>query len=276
MKRIEFIAPVEAIRGNLSGKQKNLVYAENDNPAYEAPIGRQYARNYRPSFIGAKRASDGLKYFSVKTKSATGLTLSSKKAMAVLGGAGALIAAILRDPSRKTALQLQLEYNIQHGLVETGTSLRKWMSEKVQNALRMKAQIIDFKAGAGTTEVKVKNPWVEGGIAPEVGVGEIVLSKFWGMLADQPIEYKLSGYSKKGIAHEGDTFGNDFFPSAYNVFGLTSASAVVGSEEKDVICFPFEGAVTEVQALAKNGTPVVLNDVIESGTYEIVSLPKAD
>ena len=275
MKRIEFIAPVEAIRGNLSGKQE-LVYAENDNPAYEAPIGRQYARNYRPSFIGAKRASDGLKYFAVKTKSATGLTISSKKTMAVLGGAGALIAAILRDPARKTALQLQLEYNIQHGLVAEGTSLRKWMSEKVQNALRVKAEVIDFKAGAGTTEVKVNNPWVEGGTGTNVGVGEIVLSKFWGMLADQPIEFKLSGFSKKGIAHTGDTFGNDYFSGSYNVFDLMQTLAEVGGQTKTVVCLPFEGTVTEVQALAKNGTPVELNDAIDAVTSEIVSLPKAD
>lgn len=275
MKRIEFIAPVEAIRGNLSGKQE-LVYAENDNPAYDAPIGRQYARNYRPSFIGAKRASDGLKYFSVKTKSATGLTLSSKKAMAVLGGAGALIAAILRDPSRKTALQLQLEYNIQHGLVAAGTSLRKWMSEKVQSALRVKAAIIDFKAGAGTTEVKVNNPWVKGGDGTSIGVGDIVLTKFWDMLADQPIEYKLSGFSQKGVAHEGDSFANAYLFGDYNVLGLRQADAVVGGQSKTVICLPFEGTVTEVQALSKNGTPVLENDAIVAGTYDIVSLPKAD
>lgn len=216
MKRIEFIAPVEAIRGNLSGKQK-LVYAENDNPAYEAPIGRQYARNYRPSFIGAKRASDGLKYFSVKTKSATGLTLSSKKAMAVLGGAGALIAAILRDPSRKTALQIQLEYNIQHGLVAAGTSLRKWMSDKVQSALRFKQSEIDFKAGTGTTEVKVNNPWVEGGTGTNVGVGDANLVKFWDMLASNSIKFKVEGMT--GVGHAGTGF-TDIISSTYNVLGL--------------------------------------------------------
>lgn len=221
MKRIEFIAPVEAIRGNLSGKQK-LLYAENDNPAYEAPIGRQYARNYRPSFIGAKRASDGLKYFSVKTKSATGLTLSSKKAMAVLGGTGALIAGILRDPARKTALQIQLEYNIQHGLVAAGTSLRKWMSEKVSECLRFKQPNIDFKAGTGTTEVKVANPWdgFTASGATVVSVGNTNQIKFWDTLAQNPIFFSIEGM--KGIAHVGDDW-DSVVESNFNVLGLEYA-----------------------------------------------------
>lgn len=275
MKRIEFIAPVEAIRGNLSGKQE-LVYAENDNPAYEAPIGRQYARNYRPSFIGAKRSSDGLKYFSVKTKSAAGLTLSSKKTMAVLGGAGALIAAILRDPARKTALQLQLEYNIQHGLVEAGTSLRKWMSEKVQFALRTKAGGIDFKAGAGTTEVKIKNPWTSYGEGSPVGVGNMVLAKFWGMLADQPIEFKLAGYAQKGFAHNGDVFNSEYLNSQNNVFGLTEGTVRVESQTKTVICLPFESGATEIQVLSVSNTIVESGAAIVAGTYDIVSMERYD
>lgn len=43
MKRIEFIAPVEAMRGNLSGKQ-DLLYVENDNKAYEGPVGQTQLR----------------------------------------------------------------------------------------------------------------------------------------------------------------------------------------------------------------------------------------
>lgn len=84
MKRIEFIAPVEALRGNMSGKQ-TLVYAQNDNPAYDAPEGRQYARNYKPRYIGYRRAKDGAVYFGVKRKSATKVDAASKITMAALG-----------------------------------------------------------------------------------------------------------------------------------------------------------------------------------------------
>ena len=54
MKRIEFIAPVESMRGNLSGNQ-SLEYALNNNPAYDAPDGVQYARNYQPRLAPIKR-----------------------------------------------------------------------------------------------------------------------------------------------------------------------------------------------------------------------------
>ena len=57
MKRIEFISPVEAMRGNLSRTKQTLLYAENDNPAWDAPVDkRSYARNYQPIFVGAKVA----------------------------------------------------------------------------------------------------------------------------------------------------------------------------------------------------------------------------
>ena len=90
MKRIEFIAPVEAMRGNLSGKQE-LEYPLNENPAFYAPTGKHYATNYQPRFIGAKRASDNLKYFAIRTKSAVNMTTNSILAMAALGAAGAII-----------------------------------------------------------------------------------------------------------------------------------------------------------------------------------------
>lgn len=258
MKRIEFIAPVEAIRGNLSGKQK-LVYAENDNPAYEAPIGRQYARNYRPSFIGAKRASDGLKYFSVKTKSATGLTLSSKKAMAVLGGAGAFIAGILRDPSRKTALQIQLEYNIQHGLVAAGTSLRKWMCVKVQECLRFKKANVDFKAGAGTTEVKVMNPWFgfsSAGVTV-VGVGDTILVKFWDTLATDPIFFSIEG--AKGVAHVGDEWAL-VIENEYNVLGLTYADGSAYVQMNGMYVIDAEGVYQQGSTVITAGKKYLLTE----------------
>lgn len=101
MKRIEFIAPVEAIRGNLSGAQK-LRYPTDDQGAYEGPVGSvNYARNYAPRFVGAKVAKSGLKYFSVRTKTANHLTAKSKKAMALLGGCGAIYAALIKTPALK-------------------------------------------------------------------------------------------------------------------------------------------------------------------------------
>ena len=223
MKRIEFIAPVESMRGNFSGNQK-LVYAMNDNPAYDAPIGRNYARNYRPSFIGAKVAKSGKKYFAVKTKTAAGISTLSKKAMALLGGTAAVIKAILADGARKAAIQNIMEYQIQHGIISSDTSLRKFMDGVIRPALSRKAQTIEFRAGTGTTPVVVNNPWVSGGSATDIStyIKNEILVKFWGVLATNPITFTVEGM--KGVAHS----GNDFIAivgANYNVLGLTVSDA---------------------------------------------------
>lgn len=222
MKRIEFIAPVEAMRGNLSGTQKSLEYPSNDNAAYDAPIGRQYARNYKPCFIGAKRASDGLKYFGVRTKSAFGMSLKSKKAMAVLGGTGAIVGAILRD---KTSAIFETAYAAYEKYMERQTqkaSFRKWLSVYIIRALKAKAAII----GVGNTLLPgqgftFNNPWVTGGSATlNVTLSNEILVKFWGELANAPIEFTVGGL--KGVAHSGQTFDAVMNVGNINVLGLTA------------------------------------------------------
>lgn len=223
MKRIEFIAPVESMRGNLSGNQK-LVYAENDNPAFDAPIGRNYARNYRPSFIGAKVAKSGKKYFAVKTKSAAGISTRSKKAMALLGGTAAVIKAILVDGARAAAIQNILEYQIQRGIISSDTSLRKFMDSVIRPALSSKAANIEFRAGTGTTPVVVRNPWSKDGDGTDINtfVKNEILVKFWGVLASEPIQFTVEGM--KGVAHVGDDF-SEVIDDNYNVLGLSRATA---------------------------------------------------
>lgn len=83
-KKVFMIAPFEAMTGNLSGDQK-LEYAENNNPAYEAPNGTQYARNYKTRYVGARRGKDGLVYFQVKQTSAAVLNNKTRLAMGLTG-----------------------------------------------------------------------------------------------------------------------------------------------------------------------------------------------
>lgn len=161
MKRIEFIAPVDSMRGNLSGKQ-DLVYPTNDNKAYDSPEGSvNYARNYRPSFIGAKRSSDGLKYFAVKTKSAIHMTTKSKREMALMGGAGAIMAAILRykDEDLYLKLQLALDYAQVNNLTKAKT-LRAFLTPIIRKALARKYNYVLQLTYAVGQEVVVNNPWI--------------------------------------------------------------------------------------------------------------------
>lgn len=156
-KRIEFIAPVEAMRGNLSGRQ-NLLYAENDNKAYYGPVGsKNYARNYTTRFIGAKRASDGRKYFSVKTKTANHLTPAAKSAMALMGGTGAIVAAIMRN---KTLTPYVEAYAQWIELVNLGSTMtfRQTLTGWVRQGLATKSATIAFSGPRAV--YSIQNPWI--------------------------------------------------------------------------------------------------------------------
>lgn len=211
MKRIEFISPVEAMRGNLSGKQ-DLVYAENDNKAYEAPANqRNYARNYSPRFIGAKRSSDGRMYFAVKTKTATTITAASKRAMAVLGGVGAITAAILRRETYKAACKAQMDVENEQGY--GWKSLRQFLDAKIRPELTAKSADIVIAPVGGT----FRNPWVDGGTGIVLTIPMNTLTRLWSELANNPISYKVS--SLKGVAHEGETF-SELVASNHNSLDL--------------------------------------------------------
>lgn len=83
MRKIEFIPGILAMRGNLSGNQK-VGYPLQGGAAYDAPQGINYATAYRASYIGAKRAKDGLTYFAVKTKQTVNITPEARLKWAVL------------------------------------------------------------------------------------------------------------------------------------------------------------------------------------------------
>lgn len=273
MKRIEFIAPVEAMRGNLSGAQ-TLHYAENDNPAYDAPLGRNYARDYRPSFIGAKVAKSGKKYFAVKTKSATTISTRSKKAMAVLGGTGAVIAAILVDAARKAALEGIREWLVEHGQLDSNVSLRKYMSDIIMPALRAKNATIRFAAGTGTTPVEVNNPWVSGGSATDITafIKDEILVKFTKELAVNGAVFYVEGF--KGITWRSSNAQNNWaFASicggdqeavSLNVLGLSldSESFIQGKVcMGDLYLLDAEGNYVNSSVVPADGQKFTLTEV---------------
>lgn len=158
MKRIEFIAPVESMRGNLSGNQ-SLEYAENNNPAYDAPNGVQYARNYQPRFIGAKRGSDGLKYFTVRTKSATNLKATTRRAMGIVGVTAAIRSALMNAHAADYAkMQQAFDYlKAKEQLPEGQNTFKKWFDANVKQMLVYKKATWSFTAAS--TSFTLKNPY---------------------------------------------------------------------------------------------------------------------
>ena len=215
MKRIEFIAPVSAMRGNLSGAQ-NLKYPTQDNKAYEGPVGEMnYARNYTPRFVGNKRAADGQKYFSVKTSSANHLTVKSKHAMAVLGGVGSLISAIYRTKTSSTYIALRAQWQALQGVGDTRT-FRKYLTDGLRAMIEGKQKSVVF-AGPKPPVTIVSN-W-NGDENPTVTIGNNILAKFWDELAIDGIYFTVDG--QKGIAKDGWDFDEIITQTDKNVLGLT-------------------------------------------------------
>lgn len=177
MKRIEFVLPVESMRGNLSGEQ-NLVYAQNNNPAYEAPNGTQYARNYQGRYIGAKVSRTGIKYFGVKTKSATVLNADTRMTMATLAGVAAIRSALMKDHASDYAqITANLVVQVAQGII-SGTGKRTVMSlfyETVSNMLKSHADTCTF---AGSTPVVLKNPWTNSA-APAGAISVTISNALW-------------------------------------------------------------------------------------------------
>lgn len=195
MKRIEFLAPVEAMRGNLSGAQ-NLKYPTQNNKAFESPEGSvNYARNYSTRFIGAKRASDGLKYFAVKTKTATHITARSLMAMALLGGAGAMYAALVRNKASQSYTGIYAQW-VELQNVGNTKSFREYVMDNFRQALASKASTITF-AGPRPA-VTINNPW-QGAQTPEISISRNILVKFWPQLSINGFTFTIDGIKVVGI-----------------------------------------------------------------------------
>lgn len=214
-KRIEFLAPVESMRGNLSGSQ-DLVYAENDNRAYEAPADRtNYARNYQTRYIGNKRSSDGLKYFGVKTKSAVTTSANAMLAMAAMGGAAAVYNAMKVAGGQKWQ---QVQYNYEESFKNYYKSLRQYAMNVIMQALRAKTTDITF---GGPTVARYPNPWrtVD---QDELNIGNRILTKFWAELSLNGTQFFVNGQT--GVGKSGIAFGAiaEGSPEVPNVLSLAT------------------------------------------------------
>lgn len=219
MKIVEFIAPVEAIRGNMSGRQ-DLLYPTNDNKAYEGPIGSvNYARNYTTRFVGAKIAKSGKKYFIVRTKSANHLTAKSKMAMALLGGAGALYSALLKNSALKAQAQAVWVKAQELG---DQRSFRAFMMFYFRRALIGHEQTIALNVSGSS--VSIDNPWAKVSGELNLPVSQGIRVKFWTELFNEGITFKIDG--AVGIAIEDATF-EQVTTQNYNTLGLTIQESTV-------------------------------------------------
>lgn len=271
MRRIEFIAPVEAMRGNLSGKQ-NLVYNDHDNKAFDAPLGRQYAKNYQPRFIGARRASDGRKYFAVKTKTATLISADTKTNMAILGVIGNIYANVISDPSSTAYLVLQAGYE-RFKAADSTLTFRAFLDEFLRSMLQLGRREASLTIVYNSTMYHIANPFnvnvpstPTSGEWLELPITSSILVKFWLELAYDDVGHKSPivftvGRGLKGIAIDEWDFGRIISPA-----NMLNDFNVLGLEEKQVDTQGFVAIGNEYLQLDDiYVTPG--DDVISNGKY---------
>lgn len=227
MRRIEFIAPVEAMRGNLSGKQR-LLYADHNNPAWDAPQGKHYARNYKPRFIGAKRSATGMTYFTTRTKHAINNTEASRLVQATMPAAAALYDNIIHNLT--WVAPFQRLYNLSAAKAN-GDSLYKWCCDTAVSAFKRKAVSViytEYDQEAGVMRrMRFTNPFVDGsGITEPNEFPEdfdpVVLDKFWDTLSPTGQRFVVEGM--QGIFFPDMNWENliSAYGGSYNILGFTS------------------------------------------------------
>lgn len=174
MKRIEFLAPVEAMRGDLSGGNTQIVY-QGGKRAYDVD-GNVVAKpeNYNKGYVGAK-SFNGKKYFSLKTKTQTAIDTAGRLRMAAFGGACSLARQSFKDLS--LIANLQQIFLAEHNAGRANqSSPTRWLQTKVYPMLKGKTASVTL-TGNGVT-VTINNPWVDGGSGTDVTMPQEVLDKF--------------------------------------------------------------------------------------------------
>lgn len=170
-KIIEFIAPVEAMRGDLSGGEKLRYGANGESDAFANPGS---AKNYGTKYIGNRQMVFGNKKgFSVKRRST--FTAASKEPCAVLGGAASLAENALRTLSIIAQIQLAYEAAREAGNTE-GYHLKGYLTKVLMPQLKAKNPTLHFTGGS--YDVAINNPWISGGTGTDVTIPAEVVTKF--------------------------------------------------------------------------------------------------
>lgn len=96
-KKIDYIMPINWIRGNISGAQ-SITY--DGVRAYElSTTDKVSADYYRPTLVAKYMGARDKRYYQVRTVSSVHLSAAYRKNLAVMGGAGAIYAAMVNNGS---------------------------------------------------------------------------------------------------------------------------------------------------------------------------------
>lgn len=171
MKRIQYMAPVDWMRGKLSGNQL-LTY--DTHSAYDTPTGNVVAAdNYQPRLIAKVKGlytPRKVRFFQVRTRTTVNMTAAVKKNLALMGGVGALFGSLVSDKS--SAIYVAVS-----ALCPKRMTMRAFIAPVIRAALAAKLPDIEIADG-----VVIVNPWVSTD-TPNVPVSQAIINKFAGELS---------------------------------------------------------------------------------------------
>lgn len=174
MRRIEFIAPIESMRGDLSGGEKNTYLG--GKTAYDAvDAGILHAENYSKRYIGSRKSSNGKKFFSLRTAASVNMT-DNRFQMAVFGGTASLASYVKKDLTLMGPLKV-----IFLATKQPNETYSKWLYNKLYSAIVKKQASVTITGGG--TSVTINNPWIEGGTGTDEPVPQNIINKFAGELS---------------------------------------------------------------------------------------------
>ena len=160
------------MRGSLSGSQ-TLEY--NGAKAYSINDGDAVsAGNYQPILIAKIKGEytrRRIKYFQVRTRSTVNMTANMRRTMAVMGGAGALYSALVRNKAANI-------YTDCVRVCPKDRSLRSFIFPLLCGGLSDKSSVIQIADG-----VSITNPWIYSG-TQTLDLDPSIISKFNAILSN--------------------------------------------------------------------------------------------
>lgn len=169
-KKIVYCAPVDYMSGSLAARPE-LQYNEEGAKAYDVPEGEKAAAvNYTPTIIACVRHRSRTRYFAIRTRSTVNMTANYRKSLAVMGGAGALYSAIMRDKSSDI-------YAACVAACPAKITLRKFIVSELSDGLRIKSANIHIGAA------NIVNPWISSS-EPNIHISADIVAKFRDQLSN--------------------------------------------------------------------------------------------
>lgn len=264
------------MRGNLSGKQK-LVYPTSDNKAWLSPDGKQFARNYRPRYVGAKRSASGKVYFGVKARSAVNMTANMRRQQAITSVALLYANAITTDAAGFTAAMAIWRDHVAAGY-DKYTTIRGFLNAMLQEGIAAKDRVISVGVqGVSETRLTVTNVYnwystTTGDVTPTIS--RVLMAKFFpyiGVSSDDSLPVGFGSINVKGNPFafiDGQNFAyvvndSDEVVAAFNT-PLSFSEETVGSN--DYVKVGRDWLVNKAGAYVKT------SDMPQSDTYYTKSI----